>query len=88
MTKQLTRQDLCSLFDLACTYWLAKNWDEAMAAEFAAQKLLKDYEDRFPLWRDLIDYQEVFYRENGRRMTYEEAIEWMVKAGMAEIMSD
>jgi len=86
--KKLNQHDLQSLFDLAGTYWLAKNWDEAMAAEMKVQKILAEHEEFFPLWRDLIDYLEVFYRENGRGMIVDEAIVWLAQAGMSEIMSN
>ena len=57
-----------------------------MAAEMEAEEILNDYEDGYPIWRDLSDYLEVFYQEQGRGMIYEEAVEWLAKQGMAEMM--
>lgn len=83
---KLTQTELQKLFELACQHWLSRNWDEAIAAEMEAEEMLKDYKDGYAIWRDLIDYLEVFYQEQGRGMIYEEAVEWLGNQGMAEMM--
>ncbi|MBN1992380.1 MAG: hypothetical protein JW953_06720 [Anaerolineae bacterium] len=83
MPKILTQTDKQNLFNMAYQYWLARNWDEAMAAEAAAEEVLEGNSDGYAAWRDLIDYLEVFYRENGRGMTQEEGESWWAGQGPA-----
>ena len=88
MLKKLTQTDLQRLFELAYTHGQAHNWDDAMEAELEVEQILEGCEDLFPIWRDLSDHLDVFYRANERGMIFEEAAAWLANEGMAEIMLD
>lgn len=78
MMTELTQIDFQSLLDLAYDHWHADNWDDAIKAEQAAEKFLAGREAWFPIWRDLIDYLDLFYRHHRRALTHEEAVAWMM----------
>ncbi len=81
MMEELTQAEFQSLLDLAYDHWNSRNWDDAIKAEQEAEELLDDREEWYPIWRDLIDYLEVFYRDHRRVLTYEEAVAWMMNEG-------